>query len=307
MTRAPVWVALAGLAAVVAGRGVGAQDSIVARGATTPPPETARATPQRTPGDSATQRAAGAAVSAQARTAAAVFGVGERADYDVKFGIIRVGSGDMQVADTEALRGHTVWHTIFHIHGGTFFYHVNDVLESWFDVRTFASLRFVQHLDEGGTKRDRVYEIYPERQVFVQVSKPEQPSVSAPLDDGSFLYFVRTIPLEVGQTYSFDRYFNPKANPVTIRVLRKERVTVPAGTYDAIVVQPIIKTAGIFSQKGEAQIWFSDDSARVMLQMKSKLSFGSIDLYLRSYHPAASHPAPSAKPAGGQEGAPTGS
>jgi hypothetical protein len=211
------------------------------------------------------------------------FSSGERCTYNVKFGIIHVGSGYMQVEGPDTLRGHRVWHTMFRIEGGTFFYHVNDLLESWFDVDSLASLRFVQHLDEGGHRRDRIYEIYPDRATYVYNNKPEQPSVHDPLDDGSFLYFVRTLPLVVGETYTFDRYFNPKSNPVIIRVLRRERITVPAGTFNAIVVQPIIKTTGIFSDKGEAQVWFSDDSTRLMLQMKSKLSFGSIDLYLRAY------------------------
>jgi len=211
------------------------------------------------------------------------FSVGERATYDVKFGIVHVGSGSMAIADVETLRGHDVWHIQFDIKGGTIFYHVNDTLESWFDVHTLFSLRFVQRLDEGGHVRNRTYEIFPDRQVFVLNHKPEEPSVPDPLDDGSFLYFVRTLPLTVGDTYTFNYYFNPKANPVTIRVLRKERIHVPAGTYDAIVVQPIIKTSGIFGEGGKAQVWFSDDSARIVLQMKSKLSFGSLDLYLKSY------------------------
>jgi hypothetical protein len=63
-------------------------------------------------------------------------------------------------------------------------------------------------------------------------------------------------------------------------------VTVPAGTFNAIVVQPIIKTKGIFSEKGQAEVWLSDDSVRMLLQVKSKLSFGSLNLFLKSYTPA---------------------
>jgi Protein of unknown function (DUF3108) len=94
------------------------------------------------------------------------------------------------------------------------------------------------------------------------------------------------VPLEVGKTYEFNRYFRPDRNPVRIHVLRRERVSVPAGTFDAIVVQPSINTKGIFSKNGNAQIWFSDDDKRVMLQMKSNLSFGSLNLFLTSYRPA---------------------
>jgi hypothetical protein len=57
---------------------------------------------------------------------------------------------------------------------------------------------------------------------------------------------------------------------------------VPAGEFDAIVVQPTIKTKGLFSEGGRAEVWFADDSTRAMLQMKSKLSIGSLSLHLRS-------------------------
>ena len=107
-----------------------------------------------------------------------------------------------------------------------------------------------------------------------------------PLDDGTFLYFIRTLPLAVGQTYSFNRYFKPDRNPVTIKVLRKERISVPAGEFDAIVVQPVINAKGIFAENGRAEVWLSDDKNRIMLQMKSGLSFGSLNLYLTSYRPA---------------------
>src|SRR5437773_2143430 len=83
-----------------------------------------------------------------------------------------------------------------------------------------------------------------------QEGNQPQPTVVLPLDDGSFLYFLRTIPLEVGKEYSFDRYFRPDRNPVRIQVLRRERVSVPAGQFDAVVVRPIINAKGVFSENG---------------------------------------------------------
>ena len=92
-------------------------------------------------------------------------------------------------------------------------------------------------------------------------------------------------PLEVGQTYEFNRYFRPDRNPVKIRVVRKEKVKVPAGTFSTIVIQPIIKSNGIFSEKGHAEMWLTDDPRRLLVQMKSDLSIGSLNLYLRGYVP----------------------
>jgi len=215
------------------------------------------------------------------------YGVGERLEYDVKFGKIKVGTGSMEVAGVVNVRGRETWHTVFTVKGGTFFYRVNDKYESWIDRRTGNSLRFIQDLSEGRRDVERDFEILPEQSAYIAGAGSKlEPSVRNPLDDGSFLYFLRTIPLAVGETYTFNRYFRPDRNPVTIKVLRRERIHVPAGEFDAIVVQPIIKTKGIFSENGHAEVWLSDDDSRIMLQMKSGLSFGSLNLYLKSYRPA---------------------
>lgn len=158
---------------------------------------------------------------------------------------------------------------------------MNDLYESWFDVVTLNSLRYHQEIDEGSYERKRRYEIFPERGMMKEGDQPEEPTVAMPLDEGSFLYFVRTLPLEVGKTYEFSRYFKAQGNPVRIRVLRKETISVPAGEFSTVVLQPTFQTKGIFSQNGKAEVWITDDRRRLMVQMKSKLSFGSLNLYLR--------------------------
>jgi hypothetical protein len=216
------------------------------------------------------------------------FGSGEKSNFEVRFGAIRVGSGSLAVVGLENVRGRDAWHTQFNVSGGTFFYRVNDLYESWIDTRTMNSLLFNRQIEEGQRERMQQYEIMPEHGTYVERTRQKtttKKTVDQPLDEGGFLFFVRTIPLVVGQSYEFPRYFIPDRNPVRLRVLRKERVTVPAGTFDAIVVQPTIKTKGIFSEKGQAEVWLSDDSSRILLQVKSKLSFGSLNLYLTSYTP----------------------
>jgi hypothetical protein len=217
------------------------------------------------------------------------FKLGESAEYDVKFGVLHVGAANTAVVGVDDVRGRSAWHTVFRINGGTFFYHVNDIFESWIDRVTFSSLRFLQTQQEGSKDRAKHYEIYPDLGTFTEMDK--QPprnltGVKNPLDDGSFLFYIRTLPLSVGQTYESNRYFRPEHNPVRIRVLRKETITVPAGKFDCIVVQPMLKTNGIFSENGHAEVWLTDDPRHILVQLKARLKFGSINLYLRSYKPA---------------------
>ena len=70
--------------------------------------------------------------------------VGERLEYDVKFGKLRVGRGSMEVRETVDVRGREAWHTVFSIRGGIPFFRVDDRLESWIDTQSFTSLRFAQ-------------------------------------------------------------------------------------------------------------------------------------------------------------------
>ena len=83
-------------------------------------------------------------------------------------------------------------------------------------------------------------------------------------------------------------------SPVQLRVLRRDRVKVPAGTFNSTVVQPLIKTGGggIFSERDRAEVWIADDSTRKVVQLKIGLSFGSLTLKLKSYQPASGVPLP---------------
>lgn len=209
------------------------------------------------------------------------FRAGEYHEYDPKFGVVSVGSGSLSVSGPETLRGREVMRLRYEINGGIPFFRVHDVMESWFDTENMLSLRFTQDLNEGPKHYNRFFDFYPDELIVLERGKPRAATVAAPLDDAAFIFYVRTLKLEVGQTLSFNRYFRPNANPVTIQVLRRETITVPAGTFNTIVVKPIIRTSGIFSEGGQAELWFSDDAAHTLIQMKAKLSFGSLSLYLR--------------------------
>jgi hypothetical protein len=219
------------------------------------------------------------------------YGVGERLEYSVYFGKLRVGNGSMEIPDVQDIRGRDTWHVVFQLHGGLrFVFRVDDTFESWIDRRTGNSLRFHKDQNESHHDKETTFEMFPDRGIYIEQGDTAEAGVKDPLDDASFMYFVRTIPLEIGETYSFNRYFRPDRNPVTIKVLRKDTLNTPIGRIPAIVVQPTIKTPGIFSQNGKAEVWLSDDKRRIMLQMQSGLPFGSINLYLTSYRPATATP-----------------
>jgi hypothetical protein len=210
--------------------------------------------------------------------------VGERAMYDVEYKGRGVGSGSLEVLSRETTNGYATYHAAMKLEAGWLFAKVNDQFDSWFDPYRYFSRHFSQNQRELTHTRKRNYEIAPERGVFRETVTGTSDTLSTdePLDDISFLYYVRTLSLKVGDVDTIPRYFK-SGRDVIVKVLRKETVTVPAGTFNTIVVQPTITNAGgLFGQGGKAEVYLSDDTQRTVVMLKSNVPvLGSISLTLR--------------------------
>lgn len=216
------------------------------------------------------------------KIAAVPFTVGEELVFHAKFGKLPAGSAKMRVEGIDTIRGRPAYHVIFTIDGGIPFFRVHDRYESWIDRETLSSLRHRQQVNEGPYHRNTTYEIFPEKAEFQRDSGALEKSVSNPLDDGSFIYAARVAGVRVGETRRDDRYFKPDRNPVILTGLREDTVKVGAGTFPATVVRPTIKANGIFSENGEAYVWFSADERRLPVQLKTKFAKFFLTLTLES-------------------------
>ncbi|HYU36919.1 MAG TPA: DUF3108 domain-containing protein, partial [Gemmatimonadales bacterium] len=225
--------------------------------------------------------------------AAVPFPVGERLVYGARYGPFSVGTATMQVAGVDTIRGVEAVHFVFLIDGGALWYHIHQNLESWVGRHDFRSRRFLNQTEEKGKAWERRFEIYPDSGFYREAGRDTTvTTVADPLDDAAFLYWIRTVPLEVGKRYEYRRYFRPERNPVIVEVLKRERVGVAGKKWDAIVVRPRIPNGGgIFAEKADARMWLSDDSLRIMLALQSKFSFGQVTLKLKEYSdPRPEHP-----------------
>jgi hypothetical protein len=215
--------------------------------------------------------------------AAVPFPVGERLVYGARYGPFSVGTATMEVAGIDTIRGVEAVHFVFLIDGGALWYHIHQNLESWVGRHDFRSRRFLNQTEEKGKSWERRFDIYPDSGFYREAGRDTAvATVTDPLDDAAFLYWIRTVPLEVGKRYEYRRYFRPERNPVIVEVLKRERVGVAGKKWDALVVRPRIPNGGgIFAEKADARMWLSDDSLRVMLALQSKFSFGQVTLKLK--------------------------
>lgn len=218
---------------------------------------------------------------------AAKFHVGERLAYSVRVDMFTVGSATMSILAIENIRGRSAYHTVFDAKGRLLFFRARDHTESWFDTTTLNSLRLSKIVDAGQKDDTASYEFYGDRGVYVRNGEPARPSVSDPVDEGSLLYYVRTLPLEPGDVYTINRYYRRDKNPIVIKVLRRETTRVPAGEFESIVISAAVKSGGLLAEDNNARIWLSDDPCRLLLRLQSKLRFGTLRLELKQAYNAA--------------------
>ncbi len=213
------------------------------------------------------------------------FGVGERLKFEIKYGFISAGTATLGIPETVTERGYECYRIVSLAESNSFFsafFTVRDVAESYLDTRELVPRRFEKRLREGNFRahdivlfdHDRHVALYPKRgDRLVPISVGAQDILSS-------LYYVRMMDLTVGRSTFIDNHADRKNYPLEIKVLRKERVKVPVGRFDCLVVEPVMRGAGLFSHQGRLTVWLTDDAARIPVLMKSKIMVGSITAVL---------------------------
>jgi len=213
------------------------------------------------------------------------FGVGERFEFEVKYGFISAGTASMEVVRLVEYQGRPCYQLVTEARSNSFFssfYRVEDRVESIMDATGLFAWRFQKNLREGSYRSDRQYEL-DQRQHLV-VYKGDTIEIAPFAQDAlSTLFYVRSQPLEIGRSFYVDNFIDGKKYHLEVRVLERETITVEAGTFDCFVVEPITQSVGLFKHEGQLKVWLTADRLRMPVLMKSKVVIGSIAVELTGY------------------------
>ena len=214
------------------------------------------------------------------------FNLGERLEFSVKYGKIPAGTAILELTDTTTYDNHLCYHVTSTASSNDFvsvFYRVRDTVETYLDVAGVFPRRFRKLLREGNYKMDRITE-FDQRKHLAITGNDTVPTYAFVQDPLSSLYFIRTQKLVPGKDILIDNHTDKKNYPLKVIVYRKERVEVPAGTFDCVVIEPVMRAQGIFQAKGRIWIWITDDEYKMPVMMKSEVYFlGSVSAQLSSY------------------------
>ncbi|MFC1606913.1 DUF3108 domain-containing protein [Candidatus Latescibacterota bacterium] len=213
---------------------------------------------------------------------------GEHLTFELTYGFYKAGTATMAVLDTVNVNNGSCYHVQTTAHSNDFIsklYKVRDSVDTYIDIEGLFSRRFEKHLREGRYKSDRCVDFYHDRLIALN-TKEKYALTEMPLyvqDVLSSLYYVRTINLQIGRSVEVITYADGKVYPLKIMVHKREKITVPAGTFNCLKVEPFLQSEGIFKQKGKLTVWLTDDARKMPVQMKSKVFIGSIASKLVKY------------------------
>jgi hypothetical protein len=163
-------------------------------------------------------------------------------------------------------------------------YGVHDHFEARFDPATFCSTLVAKNTEEGAHRRDtqvrfdytRRKSVLNEKNLKTGESKQLENDIPACVTDVvTGFYYLASLPLRMSESYTFPLSDGGKAAEVTAHVEGKEDVKVPAGTFHTIRVASEA-TAGTLKGRGKIWVWFTDDANRTPVQMRAKLTWGTL-------------------------------
>jgi hypothetical protein len=218
-----------------------------------------------------------AATTATAQDARLPFFVGEELTYKVHVARLgNVGRTTMVVDTPQTVRGTPAWVLRFDFRAKVGPIGAVDRTESWLDPARLVSLRFHKHEKHPLSRHDERVELDAEREA---------------LDELSFMYFLRTVPLDADTTIRYARHFDPARNPTLVRVLGHGSVTTGAGTFRTVRVEMRVQDPRRYKGEGTILIDLTDDHCRVPVRIESQMPVvGRATMTLeRHNHPATHH------------------
>jgi hypothetical protein len=211
---------------------------------------------------------------------------GEHLIFSVRYGPIRAGEATMSVREALTADGDSCFHVVTTAASNDFFstfFHVRDRVESYMDRHMLVPLRSEKHLREGSYTVDEVVTL-DHRNRLASYADGRVAQIPAEAHDIlSAFYAMRARDLAPGDSFDLESHVDGKNYPIRVTVHRREHVRVPAGEFDCLVIEPTLRSPGLFKHQGRLLVWVTDDDRKVPVQMKSDLPIGAVSVVLTDH------------------------
>jgi hypothetical protein len=216
------------------------------------------------------------------------FKVGERLTFEVSYGFITAGIAEYYIPKITKIAGREAYNITFNVNSNSAFdpfYKVRDHYETYVDVEGLFPWRFEQHIREGGYSRD-FSAFFDQRKGKAKTSEGSYDIPKYVSDIVSAFYYARTFDfskMKQGDKVHLENFYKDKVYPLDVVYHGRETVSVKAGKFKCIILEPLVREGGLFKSDGNLIIWLSEDQARIPVKVRTKVVIGAIDAELMGY------------------------
>ena len=217
---------------------------------------------------------------------ASALSVPERLVYDVNWSGIKAGSAVQEVtAQGDELH---IVNTMRSSGLMASFFQVDDKTESVITSEEPGRGRpkfFRENINQGKHKalREAVFNftaLKADGRDLLKKTNKSTPISARTYDSLSSIYAIRSRELEPGQSIFFDVYSFKRILNAEVRVVKREEIRTELGKFKTLMVTSRLKFNGVPVRVGDATFWFTDDSRRIPVKIKTKLKVGEVTLTL---------------------------
>jgi hypothetical protein len=217
------------------------------------------------------------------------FQPGEALTYQVRVSRVGdVGTGRMWI-EGPVLEGNTpVWRLRFDMDAGKGPIRASDRTSSWLEPIRFGIVRFEKTERHVLSRSEERVRIDSGSGRWSDADGRSGPLGSdAPLDELSFIYLLRTLPLHSGAVFRLDRHFDAARNPTIVRVVGRDTLTTPAGIFRTHIIEMEVRDPKRYRGTGIIRLHIDESGCRMPIRIESRMPvLGVTTLTLTSWlHP----------------------
>ncbi|MBI1824551.1 MAG: DUF3108 domain-containing protein [Nitrospirae bacterium] len=214
---------------------------------------------------------------------------GERLEFSVNWMGMNAGSAILEVGQEVEIGASRAFHIMSTARSNDFisrFFPVEDRIETFVDAENLLPLKFMIHQREGRRFKEREvhYDQTNHKVLQLEEGREETFKIEPNTQDAlSALYFFRTLEMPApGGSAIIKVHEGGKNWDLEVKVLGKEAIDTPVGQFNTVKTLVMARYEGVFMNKGDITVWFTDDDRRVPVQMQSKVAIGMIKALLVS-------------------------
>lgn len=217
------------------------------------------------------------------------FRLGESLEYEVRVQRLgRVGEGRLWIEGPVDVDGVGAWRLRFELEAGKGPIRGVDRTSSWIDPDRFATLRFVKEERHPLSRSREDVRIHADSGSWRDAEGPSGTLATVdPLDELSFLYFIRTLPIDRDTTLRIERHFDAARNPTVVTISAGDTIRTPAGRFATRLVTMEVRDPKRYRGTGKIRVFLNDAECRVPVRIESRMPvLGATTLLLKAWaHP----------------------